>query len=100
MTHILESKPHPEQGYRACLGLMRLGRDYGDERMEAACRRALALDACTYRSIQSILKTKLDQQPLPGQDEAPPALVSDHDNIRGEAYYQTQETSKDAETGG
>ena len=69
MTHILETKPHPEQGYRACLGLMRLGRGYGHERMEAACRRALALDVCSYRSIQSILKTKLDQQPLPGQDE-------------------------------
>ena len=100
VTDILESKPHPEQGYRACLGLMRLGRGYGHERMEAACRRALALDACSYRSIQSILKTKLDQQPITGQDEVLEAPVSDHDNIRGEAYYQTQETSKDPDTGG
>ena len=91
VSHILESKPHPEQGYRSCLGIMRLGRDYGDERMEAACRRALALDACSYRSIKSILKTKLDQQPLPRQDETLEAPISNHDNIRGETYYQTQE---------
>ena len=58
MSDILQRKPHPEQGYRACLGMMRLGRDYGHERMEAACCRALALDACSYRSIRSILKTK------------------------------------------
>ena len=99
VTNILESKPHPEQGYRACLGLMRLGRGYGHERMEAACRRALVLDACSYRSIQSILKTNLDQQPIPEQDEALATPVSDHDNIRGEAYYQPQETTKDADTG-
>jgi len=69
---------------------MRLARAYGTERMEAACRRALALEVCTYRSIASILKTKMDQQPLPGKDEADTPLVSQHTNIRGEAYYQTQ----------
>jgi transposase len=95
VTHILETKPHPEQGYRACLGLMRLGRGYGHERMEAACRRALALDVCSYRSIQSILKTKLDQQPLPGQDETRTASVSAHNNIRGETYYHTQKALQD-----
>lgn len=88
---ILEGKPHPEQGYRACLGLMRLGRGYGQERMEAACRRALALDVCSFHSIQSILATKLDQQPLPDQEPGPAPPIAPHDNIRGEAYYQTQE---------
>ncbi|MEW6756252.1 MAG: IS21 family transposase, partial [Candidatus Latescibacterota bacterium] len=90
VSTILRSKPHPEQGYRACLGIMRLARGYGYERMEAACRRALALDVCTFRSIRSILSAKLDQQPLPGRapDEEP---MPAHDNIRGEAYYQTQE---------
>ena len=92
---ILQNKPHPEQGYRACLGLMRLGRDYGHERMEAACRRALALDACSFKSIQSILTTKLDQQPLPGEDKPSPP-ISTHDNIRGKAYYDAQ---KETETG-
>ncbi len=59
--------------------------------MEAACRRALALDAVAYPSIASILKTKLDQQPLPEEEEQAPSSVAVHDNIRGEAYYQTQE---------
>ena len=91
VTHILESKPHPEQGYRSCLGILRLAKGYGHERIEAACRRALAVDAVTYRSIASILKTKLDQQPLPEQEGGVPSPVAHHDNIRGEAYYQTQE---------
>ena len=88
MTHLLESKPHPEQGYRGCLGILRLARHYGHPRTEAACRRALAADACTFRSLQSILRTKLDQQPLPGSDDDVTRIVRDHDNIRGEAYYQ------------
>lgn len=91
VTHILQSKPHPEQGYRAGLGIMRLARNYGNERMEAACRRALAADACSFRSLQSILKTKLDQQPLPGSDGDLTPLVRNHDNLRGQAYYQTPE---------
>jgi len=90
VAQLLESKPHPEQGYRACLGIMRLARGYGTERMEAACRRALALEVCTYRSIASILKTKMDQQPLSGEGEADTPVVSRHANIRGESYYQTQ----------
>ena len=59
--------------------------------MEAACRRALALDAVNYPSIASILKTKLDQQPLPESEEDRSSPVGHHDNIRGEVYYQTQE---------
>jgi len=85
---ILESKPHPEQGYRACLGLMRLGRDYGTARLETACQRALALDICGYRSIHQILKAKLDQQPPPAPRPAP-RPVTPHANIRGQGYYQT-----------
>ena len=94
VTRILDSKPHPEQGYRACLGIMRLAKGYGPQRMEAACRRALALDAVTYPSIASILKTKLDQQPLPEKEEETPSITV-HDNIRGEAYYQTREVVQD-----
>lgn len=93
VAHILDSKPHPEQGYRACLGIMRLARGYGDERMEAACRRALALEACTYKSIQSILKTKMDQQPLPEEEEASSPAPPRHDNIRGESYYNDPDTA-------
>jgi len=85
---LLARKPHPEQGYRATLGIMRLAKDYGTPRLEAACRRALALDSCNYKSVASILKTKLDQQPLPPRPAPPPPVVPAHDNLRGAAYYQ------------
>lgn len=82
---IIESKPHPEQGYRSCLGLLRLAKTHGDERVEAACRRALAFQTCTYRSIKSILAANLDQQPLPPEEAPTPTRV--HTNVRGRAYY-------------
>jgi len=82
---ILNSRPHPEQGYRSCLGIMRLGRQYGGSRLEAACLRALAVQAFSYRSVESILKTGLDRQPLPSST---PSVIRRHDNVRGSAYYQ------------
>ena len=87
VRRILESKPHPEQGYRACLGIMRLGRCYGAGRLEAACRHALASDACTYRSIKSMLATGADRRALETDDPAPRPPRSVHDNIRGQGYY-------------
>jgi transposase len=85
---ILESKPHPEQGYRSCLGLMRLGKQYSNERLEAACFRALRSGATTYRSVRSILKNGLDRVPLeePAQLELPAA----HENVRGPDYYNDE----------
>lgn len=82
---ILERCPHPEQGYRSCLGLMRLGKQAGAQRLEAACRRALHFGAYSYTSIKSILEKGLDQQPL---EEAPVAESPVHDNLRGSQYYQ------------
>ncbi len=86
---ILESRPHPQQGFRSCLGIMRLGKRYGAERLEAACRRALKIGACSYKSIESILKQGLDNIPLPSKAKAQTAL--DHDNIRGPEYYHSGE---------
>jgi transposase len=85
VTHILESRPHPEQGYRACLGILRQSKPYGSERLEAACAKALAVGATSYRSVVSILKAGLDRQPLapPERDE----VSLDHPNIRGPGYY-------------
>jgi transposase len=82
---ILESRPHPQQGFRSCLGVMRLSKRYGDERLQAACRRALATGTCSYKSIESILKNGLDQKPLP--QAAKPAPAIEHENIRGADYY-------------
>ena len=95
VSTILQRKPHPEQGYRSCLGIMRLAKDYGVERLEAACRRALALDSCSYKSVASLLKTKMDQQPLPPLQALPPPAMPDHDNLRGAAYYQPPSTNQE-----
>lgn len=87
---ILARRPHPEQGYRSCLGILRLERAYGPARLEAACRRAQALEAFTYKSVQSILKTGLDQQPLLERERVVP-LPFEHDHLRGATYYHEHE---------
>ena len=83
---ILERHAHPEQGYRACLGVIRLSRRYGKERMEGAARYALVEGLTRLRSLESIVKLGLDQQPL--FEELPDAIHPDHANLRGPAYYQ------------
>jgi transposase len=82
----MERRAHPEQGYRACLGLMRLAREYGDDRLEAACARAQSIRAPNYRSVKSILASGLDRQDsnLLGGPAAP---MPAHDNVRGPGYY-------------
>jgi transposase len=82
---ILARRRHPQQGFRSCLGILRLGKTYGDMRLEAACRRALSIGAASYKSIESILKHRLDEQPLP--EPVKPTLALDHDNVRGPKYY-------------
>ncbi|MFA9435107.1 MAG: IS21 family transposase [Deltaproteobacteria bacterium] len=87
ITRILDSRTHPEQGYRSSLGIMHLGKAYSPERLEAACERALFINAYSYKSVQSILKKGLDQQPfLFEQIENTQPL--NHHNIRGKHYYQ------------
>lgn len=85
VSKILENRPHPEQGYRSCLGLMRLARDVGHERMEAASQRALQVQAYSYENVKNILKNKLDQ--LQNQSQLP-LSAPDHENLRGSDYYQ------------
>jgi transposase len=99
VAHILNAKAHPELGYRAALGLLRLGQRYGDHRLEAACQRALVLNACSYQSIKSMLEKSLDRQPLPESSQVVPlALKAHHDNVRGAAYYQGEEAAHAATT--
>jgi transposase len=83
---LLASRPHAQQGFRSCLGIMRLGKTYGDDRLEAACRRALAIQAPSYKSIESILKHRLDQAPLPTPAPAAPPTLP-HPNVRGADYF-------------
>jgi transposase len=85
VAHQLTDRPHPEHGYRACLGLLSQARRYGEARLEAACARALAIASPSYRSVTSILQQGLDQQPLAADEE--PATLPPHANVRGARYY-------------
>lgn len=86
IERMIAARKHPAQAYRSCLGILRLGKAYSDARLECACRRALSFNAMSYRSIESMLKTGMDQKPLPA---ATPTQVSLplHENVRGPAYY-------------
>ncbi len=88
VTHILENKPHPQQGFRACLGIFRLGKQYSKERLEAACAYALSIHGFFYKSVESILKHGLDQKNILGQQLREEPLPLSHPNIRGKEYYQ------------
>ena len=81
---ILAKWPHPEQGYRSAMGIIRLGKAVGHPRLEAACRRALHFDTCSYTSIKSILKNNLEAQPL---EQELPLPSPTHENLRGAPYY-------------
>jgi hypothetical protein len=87
----LENRPHPEQGYRSCLGLLNLVKLYGEDRLEAACRRALAIGSPTRKRIIAILKANLDQHPdlFPGADTAAPTASLSHSNVRGAEYFRS-----------
>jgi len=81
---LLGSRKHPQQGYRSCLGVLRLAERYGKDRVEAACGRALPAGICSYKGVKNILDAKLDQV----EPEEPSAVVPEtHDNVRGQGYY-------------
>jgi transposase len=84
---ILTTRPYPEQGYKACLGIINLTRDFEPARVEAAARRALKFKACSYRSMKAILSAGLDRQPDNGEQHGLPGLPP-HQNIRGQEYYR------------
>jgi transposase len=81
---ILQDRPHPEMGFRSCLGIIRLGKAFDNGRLEAACRRALHFGTCSYTSISSILQKQLDAQPLEPELPLPSPT---HENVRGGPYY-------------
>ena len=84
---LLESKTYPEQAYRSCLGILRLGKKYGNERLEAACERALSIGGLSYKSVEAILANGLDKCKL-SSEEMPSSLQLTHENIRGADYYK------------
>lgn len=103
VTKILEERPHPEQGYRTSLGILRLGKRYGNQRLEAACKRALAIGSRRVRSVRSILDARLDQQDI--EEDAEPISPVEHEHVRGPDYYDEpaaspQEMPNDENQGG
>lgn len=85
IEHVLNQRRHPQQGYRSCLGILRLSKTYDEARLEAACERAMDIGAMTYSSLKSILKHRLDVK-----CKSPPAQTSlplEHANVRGPHYY-------------
>jgi transposase len=85
VERMMSDRRHPEQGYRSAMGILSLGRGYGPARLDAACDRALAIEAITYASVLSILKSGLDQAiPVTEPNRPTPS----HGNIRGAVYYQ------------
>ncbi len=86
---VLSTRPYPEQGYKSCLGIINLTRDYDPTRVEAAARRALEFNSCSFRSMKAILSSGLDRHDN-GEQPALPGLLP-HQNIRGQEYYQSKE---------
>ena len=84
ITTALDSRRHPQQAFRSCLGILRLANSYGDERLEAAARRALAIGANSYRSVESILAHRLDER---APEQIKLAATIERNNIRGASYY-------------
>jgi transposase len=84
VEHLLKTKSHPEQGYRACLGLLALARQYGQDRLEAASTLAVKLQSPTRKSVLSILKSGRDQHPTSDPTELD---LPTHSNVRGPKYY-------------
>ena len=83
---VLQSRTHPEQAFRACLGILSFSKKHGQERLEAACKYALAHEIHTYRGVKNILENQLDKIG-PDEDAPQPAALSSHPNIRGKDYY-------------
>lgn len=79
---ILRTRPHPEQGFRSCIGILGLVRQHGAERVDAACARALALGTRSYSSVAGLLKTTPERAPA-----AETTATLPHENIRGPGYY-------------
>src|SRR5437867_3240683 len=90
VAEILKTRPHPEQGYRSCLGIIRLAKRHGSSRLEAACARAERLRAASYKTVANILAAGFDGLPFEEPAETTPPLPA-HDNIRGAGYYQQED---------
>jgi hypothetical protein len=83
IDHLLSSHAVEEQAFRSCMGIIRCSQKYGNERLEAACKKAIAMNSCTYSTIIAILKNGQDKVPLAEKDLPTPL----HENLRGNTAY-------------
>lgn len=89
VEHVIRSKPHPEQGYRSALGILRLARKHGEDRLERACDKALRIQSPSYKTVKTMLAQRMESAPLRGEAD-PAAGDSEHlgaENVRGRRYY-------------
>ena len=86
VERIMTDRPHPEQGFRSCIGLIALAGRFGEDRLDAACQRAVAFNTVSYQSIKAMLETNRDKIPL-SDDQDLPMDVDNKKNVRGSAYY-------------
>jgi transposase len=84
---IIRERPHSEQGYRSCMGIARLGKRFGHDRVEAAATRALRTGAVSYRSLRNMLEAGLDRSPSFDDSATAAAPVQHHEHIRGPRHY-------------
>jgi hypothetical protein len=88
ISEMLTRRPHPELRYRAALGILRMAKTHGNDRLEAACRRALKIGSPSYRSVAAILKHHLDRAEPAAQPPGPPVA---NDDVRGGDYFDKEE---------
>ena len=93
VENVLASRKHVQQSFRACLGIMRLEKEYGHERLSAACTRALEIGSPSYKTIKSMLKSGMDRLKLQERPEDPIAPIA-HPNVRGAQYYNSDKEDK------
>lgn len=85
VEHLIKSRQHPEQGYKACMGLFALARKVGHERFILACQRATEFNSYSYRTVMNILERGMENQTL--YDDVDDTCLPEHENIRGQEYY-------------
>lgn len=98
VKNILETRKYPEQGYRSCLGLLRLTKTYSAQRMENACKRAVSYHAYSFKSVKLILENNLDKEAdlFSGKNDSKLVLPA-HENVRGEDYYGGNSASSNSD---
>jgi hypothetical protein len=88
ITYIIDTRSHPDQARKSCMGILQMSKKVGRDRLEKACQRALYYASYGYRVIKLILEKKLDMEPLQMDLDLDQYRIGDHENIRGSSYYK------------